>query len=143
MKTKVRIISQKGENFHLVWENQPFNIGDEIIDIDLFENGQEGAIRICESEEDAFHCMDCKTFRKLICGPEKIGYFILPGTIHHDRVVMYLDDYTIEELHPDTIPEILESGGECEIQIHNLPPDGGGSPIPFLVDNKVLIHWKK
>lgn len=119
------------------------SVGDEIVDIDLFEDGQEGAIRICESEEDAFHCMDCKTCRKLICGPEKIGYFILPGTIHHDRVVMYLDDHTIEEMHPDTILGILASGGKCEIQIHNLTSEDGESPIPFLVNNKVLIHWKK
>lgn len=143
MKSKVRIIDNNRGDYHIIWEDPIFSPGDEVVDIRLLKSGKGEATRICESTEDADLFTNSPDFGKLVCGPEKIGYFIFPGTIHHDRVVMYLDDYTIEELHPDTIPEILESGGECEIQIHNLSPEGGGSPIPFLVDNKVLIHWKK
>jgi hypothetical protein len=145
MKVPAKIISQAGGNLHLVWEDQSINPGDEIIDVVAFHNGYKDSIRICESTEDAIYCMDSGGYKKLICGPEKIGYFIFPGIIHHDRVVMYLDGHTIEYLHPDTIPRILESGGECEIQVHNLAPDWyefNEQPVPFLVDNKVLIHEK-
>ena len=145
MKRKARILSQEGKNLHLVWGDQTIYPGDEIVDIDSFETGRDDAIRICESVEDAIHCMDSGRCRKLICGPEKIGYFILPGFVNHDRVIMYLDDYTVEQMHPDTISEILESGGECEIQIHNLSPEWdefNEQPVPFRIDDKVLIHKK-
>ena len=145
MKRKARIISHEGENPHLVWEDRTISPGDEIVDIDAFENKREDAIRICESVEDAIHCTDSDGCRKLICGPEKIGYFIFPGIVNHDRVIMYLDDHTVEQMHPDTIPEILASGGECEIQIHNLSPgweEFNEQPVPFLIDNKILIHKK-
>ena len=146
MKLPVKIISQNGGNFHIVWENPTINPGDEVIDVEAFHNGYQDSVRICESVEDAIFCMDSGGYKKLVCGPEKIGYFMLPGIINHDRAVMYLDDHTVEQLHPDTLKEILNSGGECEIQIHNLAPEWyefDEQPVPFLIDNKVLIHKKE
>jgi hypothetical protein len=146
MKLPARIISQNGENPHIIWEDQPIGPGDEIIDVEAFLNGYTDSVRICEDAEDADYCNSSGGYRRLVCGPERIGYFMVQGIIHHDRVVMYLDDHTIEVLHPDTIKEILESGGECEIQVHNLPmnrQDFTEDPYPFLVDKKVLIHKKK
>lgn len=145
MKRESILISQEGKNFHLVWKDRHINPGDEIIDVVAFQNGYEDSVRICESIEDAIYCMDSGGYRKLICGPEKIGYYMLPGIINHDRVVTYLEDYTVEELHPKTLTGILESGGECEIQIHPLSPEWyefGEEPTPFLINEKVLIHKK-
>ena len=146
MKLPAKIISQSGGNLHLVWEDQPISPGDEIVDTESFTNGNLDSIRICEGVEDAIFCEDSGNYKKLICGPEKIGYFMFPGIVNHDRAIMYLDDYTVEQLHSDTIKEILSSNGECEIQIHNLAPEGyefNEQPIPFLVDDKVLIHKKE
>ena len=146
MKLPAKIIAQEGENLHVIWENLTIKPGDEIIDVEAFLNGYKDSVRICESVEDAIYCMDSGGYKRLICGPEKIGYFMAPGIVNHDRAIMYLDDFTVEQLHPDTIPEILSSGGECEIQIHNLAPEWdefGEEPIPFLIDNKVLIHKKE
>jgi hypothetical protein len=146
MRLPAKIISQAGGNLHLVWEDQSINPGDEIVDVEAFSNGHQDSIRICEGVEDAIFCEDSGNCKKLICGPEKIGYFMVPGIVNHDRAIMYLDDYTVEQLHSETVEEILSSGGECEIQIHNLPPDWyefNEQPVPFLIDNKVLIHKKK
>jgi len=146
MKVSAKIISQSGENLHLVWEDQPISPGDEIVDTESFTNGNPDSIRICEGVEDAIFCEESGNYKKLICGPEKIGYFMAPGIVNHDRAIMYLDDYTVEQLHPDIIREILSSNGECEIQIHNLAPEWyefNEQPVPFLVDNKVLIHKKE
>jgi len=146
MKLPAKIISQSGENLHLVWEDQPISPGDEIVDTESFTNGNPDSIRICEGVEDAIFCEESGNYKKLICGPEKIGYFMAPGIVNHDRAIMYLDDYTVEQLHSDTIKEILSSNGECEIQIHNLAPEWyefNEQPIPFLVDDKVLIHKKE
>lgn len=141
MKKPARIISQNGKNYHLIWTDQTIRPGDKIIDVVAFENEYDDAIRMCEDTEDADFCNSSGGYSKLICGPDKIGYFMVDGTIHHDRVVMYIDDYTVEELHPDTIPEILDAGGECEIHIHNTSSEKS-NPTPFLVDGKVLIHKK-
>ena len=146
MKLPAKIISQSGGNLHLVWEDQPISPGDEIVDTESFTNGNPDSIRICEGVEDAIFCEESGNYKKLICGPEKIGYFMAPGIVNHDRAIMYLDDYTVEQLHSDTIKEILSSNGECEIQIHNLAPERyefNEQPIPFLVDDKVLIHKKE
>jgi hypothetical protein len=147
MKLPAKIISQEGKNLHVVWEEDlMIKPGDEIIDIEAFRNGYDDSVRICESIEDAIYCTNSGGYRKLICGPEKIGYFMAPGTVNHDRAIMYLDDFTVEQLHPDTLLEILSSGGECEIQIHNLDPEWyefDEEPVPFLIDNKILIHKKE
>jgi len=146
MKLPAKIISQSGGNLHLVWEDQPISPGDEIVDTESFTNGNPDSIRICEGVEDAIFCEESGNYKKLICGPEKIGYFMTPGIVNHDRAIMYLDDYTVEQLHSDTIKDILSSNGECEIQIHNLAPgwyEFNEQPVPFLVDDKVLIHKKE
>ena len=146
MKLPAKIISQSGGNLHLVWEDQPISPGDEIVDTESFTNGNPDSIRICEGVEDAIFCEESGNYKKLICGPEKIGYFMFPGIVNHDRAIMYLDDYTVEQLHSDTIKEILSSNGECEIQIHNLAPEWyefNEQPVPFLIDDKVLIHKKE
>ena len=146
MKFPARIISQGGRNLHIVWEDLTIKPGDEIVDVESFQNGGQDSIRICESTEDAIHCMDSGEYKRLICGPEKIGYFMTPGIINHDRAIMYLDDYTVEQMHPNTLLKILASGGECEIQIHNLAPEWyefNEEPTPFLIDEKVLIHKKE
>jgi hypothetical protein len=148
MKFPARLISQDGRNVHIIWENDPIRIGDTIIDVEAFQNGYEDSVRICEDSDDVEYCNSSGGYKKLICGPDKIGYFVFPGTVHHDRVVGYLEEHTVEELHPDTIPEILKSGGECEIQI--LKPSGWYEfydqpvpKIPHLMYGKVLISKKK
>jgi hypothetical protein len=146
MKLPARIISQGGKNLHIVWENRQINPWDEIVDIEAFHNGYDDSVRICESIEDAIYCMDSGIYKKLICGQEKIGYFMCSGIVNHDRAIMYLDNYTVEELHPSTILEILSSGGECDIQICNLSigcHEFEEDPFPFLVHDKVLIHKKE
>lgn len=141
MKEPAKIISQKGKNLHIVWTNQTIRPGDEIIDVVAFENGYGDSVRICESIEDATYCNSSGGYSKLVCGPDKIGYFMAPGIVNHDRAIMFLDDFTVEELHPNTISEILNSGGRCEIHIHNRSSENS-NVIPFLIDGKILIHKK-
>jgi hypothetical protein len=73
MKLPAKIISQSGGNLHLVWEDQSISPGDEIVDVEAFSNGHQNSIRICEGVEDAIFCEDSGNYKKLICGPEKIG----------------------------------------------------------------------
>jgi len=146
MKLPARIISQEGKNLHAVWEEDTIiKPGDEIIDIEAFRNGYTDSVRICENIEDAVYCTTSGEYKRLICGPENIGYLMSPGIINHDRVIEYLNDYTVEQLHPDTLSEILFSGGECEVQIQNLDSECHEfdvDPIPLLINNKILIHKK-
>lgn len=142
MKFPARIISQGGKDPHLVWEKETISPGDTIIDVEAFFNGYADSVRTCEDFQDAEYCNNSGGgYKKLICGPDKIGYLMVPGIVHHDHVRTYIRDCTVEELHPDTISEILSSGGECEIYVFYQSSEFS-TPVPFLVDGKVLIFKK-
>jgi hypothetical protein len=65
---------------------------------------------------DDFVGSPIKWVKKIVATPNQIGYHFVKGMLHHDRAFPDGEN-TLEEIHPDTLQEIADKGGKCEIEV--------------------------
>ena len=111
---KCRLVSFNQE-LHVVAPDE-IKPRDNVIDVAALDNGYQDVLRECTDQEDADYLNSVRgLYQKQIACPFDIGAVIIEGSVNHDHVLIHGEGYTIESIHPKSIEDILNSGGECYI----------------------------
>jgi hypothetical protein len=54
--------------------------------------------------------------------PNDIGAVIIEGEVNHDRALEIANGYTVEQIHPTVIEEIIHNSGECYVLLDQIDP---------------------
>lgn len=111
---KCRLVSFN-QGLHVVAPDE-IKAGDNVVDVAALDNGYQDVLRECTDQEDSDYLNSVPgLYQKQIACPFDIGAVIIEGSVNHDHVLIHGEGYTIESIHPKSIEDILNSGGECYI----------------------------
>lgn len=97
--------------------------GDTVVDVAAFDQGYTDVVRICEDSKDAKFLNSVQgLYQKELAGPHDIGAVVIEGEVNHDRALEIGGGYTVEEIHPTTIEEIIHNSGECYVLLQEFEP---------------------
>jgi len=113
-RSEVEVIKLR-DSYLILSKEWPITIGDDVINIDSYENGHGDVEWKCEDADTELHMNQPNTsYRKVIWTSDRVSYLFNDGP-PHDHNYDYPGGF-IEPMLKDNFERIIESEGICQVE---------------------------